>query len=506
MSKTKKVKPTKFEKLLEKKILEWEDSSTLSEKEQIDFFKINSEKYSDALALYMSICCKKGDPFEANDAMIKYMRNNDDIKTVISLYADLYAMWSDTPDEALWATSLLNEIENDNINLIKQVIHLYTQAEKKEQSLELYEKAKEKFPDQFSEIDDMTAYMYSELPEYIKKGEELVRSYDIKNIDKLDPTSISVGSLKFYAGCNHDGLVYHFGGEDLRPNNFVSKKEIPNHTIADFNNKSVVITPYRGMGDSMILSRFIPKFIAKWPDVKLYIATEHSMIPLYKNMSGIKSVGTVESFAGKMFDYCLGVNMLSRYLREQLVDEEGRIPYHEWVAYPEFYNDKWKDTISKDKPVVGINWKGSQRLGGTGRSDTNTSRDVPFEEFVNIIDLYPNYTFVCLNQDIADDERESLKKYSNVIIPTPIKDFGDTAALINLCDLVVSIDTSISTLSASMSKDTVVMAKFWPDYRWLHYAKWWDLNKVNIDVYRKERYNASWTQVLFNVVKRLKEL
>lgn len=499
-------KLSKFDKLFEKESQKWFEKPELFETEGIEFLKKHSSRHMEALEILVPILMQRGDPFSANDAIIKAMRNDKKAVKLLELYMLLYSEFSDTPDEALWAANILNDIHDDKIELIKLIIHLYNMKDEKEQAVELYNKAKEKFPDSFSEIEDMTTYMYSGIPEYIEKGKQLVEKFNIEQIDRFDPLFVNVGSMKFYAGFNYDGLVYHFGGEDLRPRDFVSKKEIPNHKTIDFNGKSVVITPYRGMGDSMILSRFIPKFMEKWPGVKLYIATEKPLIPLYKNIPNIKGVGTLESYAGKMFDHCLGINMISRYIREFLVDDQERIRYHEWVAYPPSYDEKWSEFIQTDKPVIGINWKGSQRLGGGGRSDVNTTRDVPFEEFIHIIDLFPNLQFMVLNNDVTDEETQVLSEKSNVLIPHPIKDFGDTAALIKQCDLVVSVDTSISTLSASLSKDTVVMAKFWPDYRWLYYEKWWNLDEVNIDVFRKEKHNSPWTGVLMNVVKRLKDV
>lgn len=502
--KIKKPKVSKFQKLLAQKVAVWETNPELSAKESYEFIKKYAGKDLDAAKMFIPMCINAQYPYDANEALMKLIGKEQKFKEILYMYLDLYSKFSDTPHEALFAALILNDVEDDKIELIKLIISLYQQTDQKEKAIELFDKAKEKFPDHFTESEIAQMYLHSEMPEYIEKGIELTKKLDIEKIDKLDPAFINLGSMKFYSGGVRDGLIYHFGGEDFRPPDFVSKKEIPNSTTADFNGKSIVITPYRGMGDSMILSRFIPKFMAKWPEAKITIATEPSMVPLYKNIPNIK-VGTSESCAGKMFDHCLGVNMLSRYLKDQLVDENDNITYHEWVAYPESYDEKWKDLVSTTNPVIGVNWKGSQRLGGGGKSDRNLTRDVPFEEFHPIIDLFPNITFVTLNNDITDEEREVLSQKKNVIIPSGVKDFGDTAAIIKLCTLVVSVDTSISTLSASMSKDTTVMAKFWPDYRWLYYQKWWDLTKLRIDVYRKATAESSWAGVLMNVIKRLKE-
>ena len=47
-----------------------------------------------------------------------------------------------------------------------------------------------------------------------------------------------------------------------------------------------------------------------------------------------------------------------------------------------------------------------------------------------------------------------------------IKDFADTAAIVNKLDLVITVDTSIAHLAASINKPTWVMLSHNNDWRW----------------------------------------
>lgn len=489
---------------LQKKIQEWSEDPFLFESEGIEYLKKKGKKSFEYIEFLFMTYLMTGKVNECDELIIECFRKDKIAFKYLEMFFGLYDQFSDTPDEALWAIKLLNKIE-PSVEKHHKLINLLKLAGKYKESMEEYDKFCKLYPDIVKDFEKALAHIYSDVPEYIEKGKELLKN--IKTEDHYPSIEgIAIGGAKFYVGENFDGLIYHFGGEDFRPKNFVSKKNIPNSSKADFNGKSIVITPYRGMGDSMILSRFIPKFLEKWPEAKITIATERPMIPLYKNIPGIHGVGDMESCAGRIFDHCLGVNMLSRYLREQLVDDQGRIPYHEWVAYPESYDEKWKDKFPTDKPLIGINWKGSQRLGGAphdAEDGRNLSRDIDLKDFKYIIEAHPDKNYLCLNPDIWPEEREWLEKQSNIFIPTKIKDFGDTAALIKLCDVVVSVDTSISTLSASMSKDTIVLAKFWPDYRWLYYEKWWDLSKLKVQVFRKPTPDANWFEPVCETIKAL---
>ena len=48
-----------------------------------------------------------------------------------------------------------------------------------------------------------------------------------------------------------------------------------------------------------------------------------------------------------------------------------------------------------------------------------------------------------------------------------MKDFADTAALVELMDVVVTVDTSVAHLAGAMGKAVWILLPFNPDWRWL---------------------------------------
>jgi len=76
-------------------------------------------------------------------------------------------------------------------------------------------------------------------------------------------------------------------------------------------------------------------------------------------------------------------------------------------------------------------------------------------------------------------------------------DFADTAALCELMDVVISVDTSVVHLSGAMGKPTWVMLPCSSDWRWLidrSDSPWYDSARL----YRQEK-PVDWQGVLASV-------
>jgi ADP-heptose:LPS heptosyltransferase len=47
-----------------------------------------------------------------------------------------------------------------------------------------------------------------------------------------------------------------------------------------------------------------------------------------------------------------------------------------------------------------------------------------------------------------------------------IEDFADTAAIVSLCDLTVTVDTSVAHVAGALGRPLWVLLPFAPDWRW----------------------------------------
>lgn len=119
---------------------------------------------------------------------------------------------------------------------------------------------------------------------------------------------------------------------------------------------------------------------------------------------------------------------------------------------------RWSARLGpKRKPRVGIVWRGGH---------VNPRRSVPIAMIGRLVT--DRVDFFCLQKDVNDAERLALGASPGIaVIADEIGDFSDTAAVVELMDLVISIDTSIAHLAGGMGANLWVMLPRNPDWRWM---------------------------------------
>ncbi len=112
------------------------------------------------------------------------------------------------------------------------------------------------------------------------------------------------------------------------------------------------------------------------------------------------------------------------------------------------------------KPRVGLVWSGST----THKNDRN--RSVLLSEWLKFLPEGLQYTSLQKETRAADQETLALNPHI-VRLDDEIKDFSDTAALCELMDVVVSVDTSVAHLAGALGKPVWMALPLNPDWRWL---------------------------------------
>ncbi|MGC2167263.1 MAG: tetratricopeptide repeat protein [Gallionella sp.] len=122
---------------------------------------------------------------------------------------------------------------------------------------------------------------------------------------------------------------------------------------------------------------------------------------------------------------------------------------------------RWQAKLGEKKaPRVGLVWSGNARHINDGK------RSVLLADLVGSLPTACEY--VSLQKDIRDGDMQFLNSHPDLRhFGDELADFGDTAALCDLMDIVISVDTSVAHLSGALGRPTWILLPFSPDWRWL---------------------------------------
>ena len=75
---------------------------------------------------------------------------------------------------------------------------------------------------------------------------------------------------------------------------------------------------------------------------------------------------------------------------------------------------------------------------------------------------------VCLQKEITVADQEFLRRRGDILcVSEDLVDFAETAALVELMDIVISVDTAVAHLAGAMGKPVWILLPNAPTWRWL---------------------------------------
>src|SRR5262249_15621292 len=111
----------------------------------------------------------------------------------------------------------------------------------------------------------------------------------------------------------------------------------------------------------------------------------------------------------------------------------------------------------KTKPRIGVVWSGSI---------PRKNNPIELQQFLTIFS--PDADWICLQKEIRQKDLAIHRQFGRItFFGDDLRDFSDTAALLDLMDLVITIDTSVAHLAGAMGKPVWILLPYSPDWRWL---------------------------------------
>jgi ADP-heptose:LPS heptosyltransferase len=111
------------------------------------------------------------------------------------------------------------------------------------------------------------------------------------------------------------------------------------------------------------------------------------------------------------------------------------------------------------RPRVGLVWSGNSHHA----NDHN--RSIAFAQLAPLFAL--DCQFVSLQKEYREEDLAALEASGVLRMDAHLNDFSDTAALCELMDVVISVDTSVAHLAGALGKPLWVLLPHVADWRWL---------------------------------------
>lgn len=254
------------------------------------------------------------------------------------------------------------------------------------------------------------------------------------------------------------------------------------------NGKSVYLFSEQGMGDMIQFCRYVPLLTAMGARVVLEVPKP--LLDLMKGFSGISDVVALHG-PQPFCDYHVALMSLPHLLQTELDSIPKQLAYLSDLRYRE----KWSQKLEPIKGLaVGLVWSGN------AKHENDRNRSIPLSLMLQ--GLPTSCTYVSLQKEVQPSDLEALAANSSILhFGEELTDFRDTAALCEIVDVVVSVDTSVAHLAASIGRPTWVLLPRVPDWRWLLErtdSPWYPSAKL----YRQE-VAGDWAGVLSRVCEDL---
>ncbi len=262
--------------------------------------------------------------------------------------------------------------------------------------------------------------------------------------------------------------------------------KIPSN-LNDIKEKKILVIKEQGYGDNIQFSRYLP-ILGELCDVTFL--SPHALTSSFLNNQKIKIVETVLDPLD--FDYRIPLLSLPKIFKTQVNSIPK--PNNFIGSKPEKVN-YWhnKLNINKKKLNIGV------AISGNPKQSDNNLRSLQAKNIKKWCELANLYI---IQKDINHEDLSFINKTSNsYYLGNEISDFSDTAAIIENMDLIVSVCTSIIHLAGTLNKNSILICRWAPDWRWMldrNDSPWYP----SIKIIRQTQHN-NWTNVIEEIYDEL---
>jgi tetratricopeptide (TPR) repeat protein len=255
--------------------------------------------------------------------------------------------------------------------------------------------------------------------------------------------------------------------------------------------KTILLHAEQGFGDTIQFARYAPLVAAQGAKVVLEVQPE--LKSLLSRLDGVTAV-VARGEAPPPFDVHCPLGSLPLALKTELPVVPAQIPY---VFADEAHLQKWSAWIEKlPPPRIALAWAGNPA------HDNDRNRSIALPTLAPLLAM-PG-SFIGIQRELRGDEAAQLAAQPRLThVGGELADFNDTAAVLSLCDLLITVDTAPAHLAGAMGRPVWVLVPFAPDWRWMldgEITPWYPSARVF-----RESALADWNAVIARAAAALQE-
>ena len=240
--------------------------------------------------------------------------------------------------------------------------------------------------------------------------------------------------------------------------NIYIKSDKPLWKGENLSNKTLLIQSEQGFGDTFLMSGYLPR-ILKTAKKIIFLAQGEVCSLLKESFKDIEVLPINQTDITKLeYDYhipTMSIPSVLKLTKENISVVGGYLKTN--CDLTEKYKEKYFDN---DKLKIGFAFMGNIK----GKQ----LRDIPLKEFLPFDNL-ENVELYSLTIDIDEKEYKIFKNNKIHVFNDVIKDFSDTASLVENCDIIITSDNCILNLAGALGKKTIGL------FNWNYEARWFDL-------------------------------
>ncbi|MFI4935467.1 MAG: tetratricopeptide repeat protein [Caulobacterales bacterium] len=261
----------------------------------------------------------------------------------------------------------------------------------------------------------------------------------------------------------------------------------------DIAGKTILLWSEQGLGDTLQFCRYAS--LAQDRGARVILSVQPSLLGLLRQLGGPTLQVIAAGTPAPAFDCHCPLMSLPLAFGTTLETIPAKLAY---LTSDAALGEAWAARLGTSAgPRIGLAWRGSPGH----RNDRN--RSLELETLAPLLSTARNW--ISLQKELNAPEAAWAARSDRLTVYAPaLMDFPGAAALIDLLDLVITVDTSIAHLAGALGKPVWILLPFVADFRWMQAhadSPWYPSARLF-----RQRRAGDWTEVIEAVKRELEAL